>query len=171
MLRRLVGATVGLSALLGLSVPATAANRHARHSVRLVMTGRVLMSGSNHRVATISTGGTSATFSHQGFACEAIVGQGPNDATYLPQWTNQSNEFYIKFEVRDRTRYSVTTTCIGQLPAGTVHSTQIVSHTTANCGQINPFDSSKTITGWGLTTTYPSGMFSETCNTPAFKRP
>jgi hypothetical protein len=168
MSRKLVAVTVTISAALGLSVPAIAKSGHARRSERVVMTGRVLR-GSLSRPVIIASGGLSSTLSHQGFACEVIVGQGTDDATYLTHWTQQSSEFYIRFDVRGVTRYSVTSNCIGQLPPGTPHSAHIVSHTTANCGQINPFNASKFIKGWGLTTTYPSGMYSETCNTPAFK--
>ena len=79
-----------------------------------------------------------------------------------------STEFYVPYRVHGKTRYSVTTNCIGALPTGTVVAPTIVSAKTAHCGQINPFHQHKFISGVGITTTFPDGTFSETCNTPNF---
>lgn len=165
--------TIGVATIAGLtlSVPAVARSVHQFKSEHLVMKGHVLR-GRYHgsRLLDLVLADPSSTFVSQGFACETIVGQGPTDSTYLTHWTYDSSEFYIRFDVKGHVRYSVTTNCVGQLPSGTTVSTSPVSHVTANCGQIDPFNPSKFIVGWGLTTTYPDGMYSETCNTPAFKK-
>jgi hypothetical protein len=88
------------------------------------------------------------------------VGVGADGQTPRNFHVIDSTEFHI-----DQTahRALVTTNCIGTLPPGTVHSTQIVSHSVA-CAQFNPFHKNKpTVPGFGISTTFPDGMFSESC--------
>jgi hypothetical protein len=117
----------------------------------------------------LAAAGSGSTVTYQGFSCQVTIGQGANDTTYVNHRVSDSTEFYIPHVVNGTTFYSVTTNCIGKLAPGTVVAPTIVSATTANCGQINPFDQHKFISGNGITTTFPDGMFSETCNTPDFQ--
>src|SRR5947209_4776095 len=167
MLRKALAATATAAAVLGMTIPAFAQARASRHSLRLVMAGRVVHKAGN-RVAVIAGGGPGSILLHQGFNCEVTIGQGPGDATYVNHWVRNSTEFYEPFTVGALSFASVTTNCVGKLPTGTPHANGTVSHVTANCGQINPLDPTKFIAGVGITTTFRNGMFSETCNTSSF---
>lgn len=152
------------AAALGMAVP-TFATAHANRGLRLVMGGRVLHKGGNGLAAI--AGGSGSVIVHQGFSCGVVVGQGPGDTTFVPRHTHGSSEFYLPFG--GGADATVTTTCIGKLPPGTPHDTnEPVSHVTANCGQINPLDPTKFISGFGVTITFPSGLFAETCVTSDF---
>ena len=176
MPRRILVAVLVASGALALAIPAVArtgsANRNSSLSLR--MGGRVVAVISGGRSAVTATGSGAwsgfgpSTVTYQGFRCEVTVGQGSSDTTYKNQVVFDSTEFYVPYRVHGKTRYSVTTNCIGALPTGTVVAPTIVSAKTAHCGQINPFHQHKFISGVGITTTFPDGTFSETCNTPNF---
>jgi hypothetical protein len=54
------------------------------------------------------------------------------------------------------------------VPAGHVVPSTIVTHTLTSCRQFDPQNpTGPTIQGSGISTTYPDGLYSETCNTPA----
>lgn len=175
MSRKFFMGLMAASAALALAVPALASSRHTkrhvrtRHSLRLVMAGRVLRTHQPHNQGLAMTTGASpsSTLSYQGFACEVTIGQGTHDGTYKNHWTTNSTEFYVTDTAVSPALYAITTNCIGKLPSGTTVANHIVSHVTANCGQIDPLNSKKFIRGAGLTTTYPSGMYSESCSVPA----
>jgi hypothetical protein len=163
MRRKVVAAIATVAAALAITVPAVA---KSGHSLRLVMGGRV-----THKVKTgaaFIAGGSGSVIAHQGFECEVTIGQGPGDATYVNRWTRASTEFYSPFTAGVLSLASVTTNCVGQLPKGTPHANATISHVTANCGQINPLDPTKFISGVGITTTFRNGMYSESCNTANF---
>jgi len=141
---------------------------HTNSSLSLRMGGRVVAVIRGGQSAVIANGFGPSTVTYQGFHCQVTVGQGPSDTIYQNHIVFDSTEFYIPYHVRGKTRYSVTTNCIGALPTGTAVAPTIVSAKTAHCGQINPFDPHKFISGVGITTTFPDGTFSETCNTPKF---
>lgn len=106
-----------------------------------------------------------ATVAYQGFRCEATVGVGPSSSEARNFFTNDSVEFYFTYL---GSLNSVTVTCVGQLPSGTSHAPTIVSHNLA-CRMFNPSNmAAPTLQGLGVSTTYPDGLFSETCNLPNF---
>jgi hypothetical protein len=171
MSRRIPLAVLTVSVALGVAIPAVAQTRTTRHANRhlsLRMGGHIVKVVKGRTPGVIAAG-SGSTVSYQGFSCQVTVGQGATDTTYVNHRTNDSTEFYVPHVVNGTTYYSVTTNCIGTLAAGTPVAHTIVTATTANCGQINPFDKTKFITGSGITTTFPDGMFSETCNTPDFQ--
>lgn len=136
----------------------------------------VTLSGSTEH-ATASKTWTSSTpggptVVNSGFSCQVAVGTGPTDATASVFRTTDSVEFFLPYTQGGASFDSVTTNCVGKLPAGTVHSTTgPVSHSVV-CRQFDPFDKTKpTIAGAGTTTTYPDGLYSETCNTPDYPAP
>ena len=171
MSRRILVAVLTAGAALALAIPAVArtpkAHRSSRPSLR--MGGHVVgvIQGPQSAVPAANVG--PATVSFSGFKCQVTVGQGPTDALYLPQFVSDSLQFYVPYRANGRTFYSVTTTCIGSLPPTTVVAPTIVSAELAFCGQFNPFRQKKFISGVGTTTTFPDGMFAETCNTPKFQ--
>ena len=170
MPRRILVAVLVASGALALAIPAVArtGTAHRNSSLSLRMGGHVVAAIRGGRSAVIATAFGPSTVTYQGFSCEVTVGQGLMDTTYTNYHVTDSTEFYVPYHVRGKIRYSVTTNCIGALPTGTVVAPTIVSAKTAHCGQINPFDQHKFISGVGITTTFPDGMFSETCNTPKF---
>ena len=170
MSRRILLAVLTASAALGLAIPAVAQTHRTRHMNRhlsLRMGGHIVKVVKG-RTSVVIASGSGSTVSYQGFSCQVTIGQGASDTTYQNHRVNDSTEFYIPHVVNGTTYYSVTTNCIGMLAPGTVVAPTIVSATTSNCGQINPFDKTKFISGNGITTTFTDGMFSETCNTPDF---
>jgi hypothetical protein len=173
MPRRILVAVLVVSGALALAIPAVARTAHSSSSLSLRMGGRIVAVIPGGRSAVIANGLGSSTFgpsiiAYQGFRCQVTVGQGQTDTTYQNHIVFDSTEFYVPYRLHGRTRYSVTTNCIGALPAGTVVASTIVTAKTAHCGQINPFNQHKFISGVGITTTFPDGTFSETCNTPNF---
>jgi hypothetical protein len=169
MSRRILLAVLSASAALALAIPAIAQTptTHRSNSLSLRMGGHLGAVTGGGPLATTATQGPS-TVAYSGFRCQVTVGQGVSDTTYQNHFVTDSTEFYIQYHVAGKARYSVTTNCVGTLPAGTIVAPTIVSASTAKCGQIDPFDKTKFITGQGITTTFPDGMFSETCNTPKF---
>jgi len=170
MPRRILVPILVASGALALAIPAVARTgaAHRNSSLSLRMGGHVVAVIRGGRSAVIATGFGPSTITYQGFRCQVTVGQGPSDTTYQNHIVFDSTEFYVPYRVHRKTRYAVTTNCIGALPTGTVVAPTIVSSKTAHCGQINPFDQHKFISGVGITTTFPDGTFSETCNTPNF---
>jgi hypothetical protein len=170
MSRRILVAAVLVGVTLVAALPAVArtptVRRHSRLSLRMGgHVGAVITSGQSAMTAA-AVGPSTVTY--QGFSCEVTVGQGPTDTTYANHHVIDSTEFYVPYHAHGKNFYSVTTNCIGTLPAGTVVAPTIVTAKTSHCGQFNPFDQTKSISGVGITTTFPDGMFSETCNTPKF---
>ncbi len=142
---------------------------HKHHTRTLALTvhsdGRVFRSAS---LSASSPADPTAMVTYQGFRCEATVGTGPSDSTPTNMLTTNSSEFYFSYTQGSNTYDSVTSNCAGTLPASATHSTSIVSHNVA-CKQFNPLNmSAPTIQGYGISTTYPDGLYSETCNTPNF---
>ena len=174
MPRRILVAVLVASGALALAIPAVARTAHKSSSLSLRMGGHVVAVIPGGRSAVIAGGSGPwsgfgpSTITYQGFRCQVTVGQGSTDTTYQNHIVYDSTEFYVPYRIHGKTRYSVTTNCIGALPSGTGVAPMIVSAKTAHCGQINPFDSHKFISGVGITTTFPDGTFSETCNTPNF---
>jgi hypothetical protein len=170
--RKLLIAMIAVGALLVAAIPATAKNSHQRRSHKvLVLTvreGKSIFKGRAHRTSAINAIDPSppmATVSAQGFRCEVTVGTGSNDLTAKNFSGTDSSEFYFASSPGHN---SVTTNCVGMLPASTARSSAIVSHNVA-CRQYDPFNpSAPTIQGYGISTTYPDGLYSETCNTPNF---
>ena len=170
MSRRVPIALLVASATLGLTIPAWGHTDAAQRNRTLVVRmgghiGRVI----GHHTAVIAAPPRGATITYQGFRCQVTIGEGTSDTIYNNHFVFDSTEFYNVYRARGRRFYSVTTNCIGALPPGTNVATKIVSAPTANCGQIDPFDATKFISGHGITTTFPDGMFSETCNTPRLR--
>ena len=178
----LVGVVAG-AMLAGASLPAVAVSRAApshrrsdmtrahgrgRHRRILVLTVRrdgKVFRGRTRGLSSPSADPT-ATVSYRGFSCEATVGTGPDDATPTNNRTTDSVEFYFPYTQGASSFDTVTTNCIGMLQAGTRHSSSIVSHRVA-CKQFDPFSrTAPTIQGYGISTTYPDGLYSESCNTP-----
>jgi hypothetical protein len=165
---RLAAVAAGLASL-GSAVPALASGAHARHP--LALTVRTDSSAFMKHAATQATvTSPSATQAYAGFSCEVTVGVGADGQTAQNFRTADSSEFYFAYKQRPHhSLYSVTTNCVGTLPAGTVHANAIVSHPVA-CKQFDPFNqSAPAIQGYGMSTTYPDGQYSETCNTPKFR--
>ena len=105
------------------------------------------------------------TVVYQGFRCEATVGVGPSSSEARNFFTFDSVEFYFTYLL---TLNSVSVTCVGTLPSGTSHAPTVVSHNLA-CRVFNPGNmAAPTLQGLGVSTTYPDGLFSETCNVPDF---
>jgi hypothetical protein len=169
MSRRILLVVLSGSAALAMAIPALAQTRatHSSSTRTLRMGGhvRAVLGGSRSAVPAVQ-GPSTVAFS--GFRCQVTIGQGATDTTYHNHFVTDSIEFYIEYHAGGQTLYSVTTNCVGTLPAGTPVASTIVSASTAKCGQFDPFDQTKFITGHGITTTFPDGMFSETCNTPKF---
>ena len=170
MSRRVLVAVLAAGAALVVAVPATAHTSTAHRSTRLTlrMGGHVAGVIRGGQLAVIAANFGPATVAYQGFRCQVTIGQGASDTTYQNHFVFDSIEFYVPYHVHGKTRYSVTTNCIGTLPPATVVAPTIVTAKTAHCGQINPFDQTKFISGVGTTTTFPDGTFTETCNTPKF---
>jgi hypothetical protein len=176
MPRRILLAVLVASGALALAIPAVARTSSAQRSssLSLRMGGHIVAVIRGGQSAVTATGSGSwsgfgpSTVTYQGFHCQVTVGQGATDTTYQNHIVFDSTEFYVPYRVHHKTRYSVTTNCIGALPTGTVVAPNIISAKTAHCGQINPFNQHKFISGVGITTTFPDGTFSETCNTPNF---
>lgn len=165
MRRKVLAASATVAAALAMTVPGLASASSAKHhSLRLAMAGRMLHKVGKH-TAVIAGGGGPSVLTHSGFKCEVVVGQGAGDNTGVNHFVTNSTEFTAPLSPGV---VSVVTNCIGKLKPGTPHANTVVTHLTANCGQINPSDPSKFISGVGITTTYPNGLFSETCNTPSF---
>ena len=142
---------------------------HKRRTRTLVLTVRIdrrVFRGAS--LSASSAADPTAIVAYQGFGCEATVGTGPSDSTATNIVTTNSSEFYFSYMQGGNTYDTVTSNCAGTLPASTTHSTSIVSHNVA-CKQFNPLNmSAPTIQGYGISTTYPDGLYSETCNTPNF---
>jgi hypothetical protein len=171
MSRRILVAVLMASGALALAIPVLARTptTHRHSSLSLVMGGRVgLAANRGHLgVAAVDNPGP-ATVSFQGFRCQVTIGQGASDTNYVNHVVFDSTQFYIPHNAQSNANLSVTTNCVGTLPPGTPVAPTIVSAPTAHCGQFNPFNRHKFIFGRGITTTFPDGMFSETCNTPKF---
>ena len=167
MLRRLLVALAGAS--LCVAVLAVGSQAQAHGSRTLVMTRSGFgVAAHPAGVRARAAAGESASTVYQGFKCEVTVGIGANGQTAKNYFTNDSNEFTIAYTEGGSSLLSVTTNCVGKLPPGTVHSTSIVSHAVA-CRQFDPTSmTAPTIQGYGISTTYPGGLFSETCNTPNY---
>ena len=159
-------AAATVAAALCMTVPAFASAK-AHHALRLNMGGRVLHTAGNGLAAIAGGGGPTAgsIVAHKGFSCGVVVAQGLDGGTLHTYHTNGSSEFYVPFGTN---LASVTTTCIGVLPQNAVKPTKAVANVTANCGQINPLHPKQFISGFGVTITFPSGLYAETCNTSAF---
>jgi hypothetical protein len=170
MPRKLLVATVLSIAVAVAGIASVAlAKTHAaaRTGKALKMTLRWGAVASGRGVATIATPDhTKVTF--KGFRCEVTVGVGPHDQTPRNFFVTDSTEFTTRFQANGTFYRSVVSNCVGQLPPGTVHSSEIVTHV-VSCSQFNPDGKNKpTIKGFGVSTTYPDGLFSETCDTPNF---
>lgn len=164
MFRKLLAATIVLAGLAGAAIPALAHSSHSKkHQRTLVLTARWGDAHSSAPAPQIATA-SPVHFSNQGYRCEVTVGTGPADATPQNFFTNDSSEFFFASAPG---KNSLTSNCVGKLPATTTHSTtQIVSHA-VGCSQLDPSNpSGPTVPGNGISTTYPDGFYSETCNTP-----
>lgn len=164
--------TVTTVAVLSAVVPAIALAGTGTHTGRtLYMTvrdGRSSFTGPAIRGAAIpaSVSDPTAVERFSGFRCQVTVGVGANGQTPRSRFTRNSVEFSFTYTQGSVTFESVSTTCAGRLPAATRVSPFIVSHPVA-CRQFDPTDASApTIQGYGMATTYPDRMFTETCNTP-----
>jgi hypothetical protein len=152
-----------------IAIPALARTGHRRvaHKGALVLTSHY-GARTRARTATAAMLTESATLARQGFSCEVTVGIGANGQTAKNYFVGDSQEFYIAYVQGGASLESVTTNCVGTLPHGTTAPTSIVSHQVA-CSQFQPIGAkTPTIQGYGISTTYPDGMYSETCNTPNF---
>jgi hypothetical protein len=171
MSRRILVAVLMAGGVLAVATPAVARTptvyRHSKLS--LTMGGRVGRATGTRQSAVVANDNPGpATVAYEGFRCQVTIGQGASDTTYVNHVVFDSTEFYVPHNAHSNAILSVTTNCIGTLPMGTPVAPTIVSAPTARCGQLNPFDKHKFIFGRGITTTFPDGMFSETCTTPKF---
>lgn len=169
MSRRILVALVTVGVALAVAIPAAARTSAHRSRLSLRIGGHIagLIRGGQSAVTAVDFG--PATVAYEGFKCEVTIGQGSSDTTYRNHFVFDSIETYVPYRASDRNFDAVTTNCIGSLPAGTVVAPTIVTAKTTNCGQINPFDQTAFISGVGTTTTFPDGMFTETCTTPTFR--
>lgn len=160
---------------MGLAVPvmANARTSHAKHkaSRTLHMTlkyNRTAAKPRNHKVAAFSTLPPQAVLQMQNYNCAVTIGTGTNGNTQTNTHTHDSTEFSITYTSSAGTFMSVTSNCIGMVPAGHTVPSTTVTHVLTSCQQFDPQNpSGPTIQGSGITTTYPDGLYSETCNTPA----
>jgi hypothetical protein len=155
MLRKIIPALASASLLVAVAMPASAVARQS-HAV----TRKLKMTTGTNRPHS------SGTF--QSFRCESTIATGPSGAVPVNVFQSNSEEFFFLYRQGHKTLFSIVTTCTGTVPKGTVVPSSIVTHN-VSCSQYTP-GSKKTATvqGSGISTTYPDGMYSETCNTPAY---
>jgi hypothetical protein len=103
----------------------------------------------------------------QGFPCQAAVGAGSSGNSAFIAKTKDSIEYSQTYTENGQTVKALTTSCIGQLPAGKTAPSTAVAHL-VSCTQYDPFAAGKFVKGLGETITYPDGQFQETCNVPDY---
>lgn len=173
MSRRVLFGPLAISVALVFAVPALAKSNHRARPLhkshhKLVMSRhlgrRVSPLNGNALIATLPP---QAVLTYQGYSCSVTVAYGPTGAQTFNTHTTDSTEFYIPYTVNSTTYDSVTSNCIGKLPAGKTAPTTIVTHVLTSCSQFDPFvPGNHYIFGSGISTTFPDGLYSETCNTP-----
>jgi hypothetical protein len=171
MSRRILVAVLMGGAALMFAMPAVARTSAAHRGSRplLRMDGHAVGLIHRDRPAVTPLAVGPATVTVTGFKCQVTVGSGTTDRIYTSPFVFDSLQFYVSYKARGKTFFSVTTNCIGSLPAGTVVAPGIVTAKLAACHQFNPLGQSEpNIVGVGITTTFPDGTFTETCNTPKF---
>ena len=119
----------------------------------------------------------------QGFTCEAPVGVGSDGNTLVKVHgtdTAEAAEFYeypTDINPAFQQFFSVTTVCVGTIPAGTTAPDTAVAHPLScyQSGATTPdgflSDAGFTATnfqGYGIEVTYPDGQYAETCSTPDY---
>ncbi len=117
----------------------------------------------NHR--TKATKGSPLNVVRQGFNCDAEVWTGSSDsAPKNIRGTDsiQFDQFYVEYD--GTATWSVTTVCVGTVPAGTTVASTIVTHE-LECSQRSPFGGAD-IGRASETVTFPSGRYEELCQAP-----
>ena len=101
-----------------------------------------------------------------GFRCEATIGVGSDGNTLLKIHTLDSVEYALLYSSSDASYplFSITTACVGKVPAGTVIKPKIKTHV-VKCKEAGPFGP---IYASGLSTVFPDGQYSETCTQPSY---
>lgn len=111
---------------------------------------------------TIFGGGPVAS----GFRCEVTVGVGSDGNTPMKIHTVDSVEYALAYSssAASYPLLSITTACVGKLPAGTVIKPKIKTHV-VKCKEIGP---TGPVYASGLSTVFPDGQYSETCTQPGY---
>jgi hypothetical protein len=115
----------------------------------------------------------SPTTVSQGFVCEATVATGDAGNTPTNIRTTDSIEGGVPYDSisGDQADFftSLTTVCVGQVPAATAVPSIHDSHTVA-CTQAGEpgVSGGAPVQGYGISVTFPDHQFSETCNTPDY---
>jgi hypothetical protein len=165
MPRKLTVAMAALCVCACTALPAAAKTHQKRTQTRPVLsTGKGW-----HRIHAVKAkvASVSAATPYVSFKCEVTVGVGTDGNTPKNYTVTDSSEQYFEYSTTPPL-YSVTSNCIGTLPKGVVHASSIITHD-VGCKQYNPLNkNAPTIQGYGISTTYPDGQYSETCNTPNF---
>jgi hypothetical protein len=117
----------------------------------------------------------------QGFSCEAPVGVGSDGNTLVKVHgtdTAEAAEFYQypnDLNPAFETFFSVTTVCVGTIPADATAPDTAVAHPLAcyqsgatTDGFLTSSGFGSNFQGYGIEVTYPDGQYAETCNTPDY---
>lgn len=117
--------------------------------------------------AGVSNAGSDALKVYQqGFKCQVPAATpGPNN-TVVPVNLRNTDSIEL-YQSLGSGVYSVTTTCIGKLPASVTPPKADSTHT-LGCLEPNPFPGGASIKGYGATVTYADGQYSETCSVPNY---
>jgi hypothetical protein len=162
-------AVAGISACAIASPALAKESKHQRKSLNMVTHfTRTPMSKHQKHASTTSLNDL-AKLGNSGFTCHTTVGVGANGNTPVNTTTVDSEEFYVDYRHNGVHYRSVITNCVGVLPAGSTKPTAPTSHQ-IDCKQFDPLNGSNPlIFGVGVETSYPDGMYSETCNTPDYR--
>lgn len=109
------------------------------------------------------------TLYKQAFTCQATVGVGASDSTADNIKNQDSVEFYVNYPDYDgHPVSSITTACIGEVPAGvTINTSAPVTHL-VGCSEYNPFVPGGYVQGLGISGTFPDRQYGEICNVPNY---
>jgi hypothetical protein len=99
----------------------------------------------------------------QGFKCEVPAATAANNQP-VDLRNNDAIELYQSL---GSGVYSITTTCLGKLPSNVTPPKTDTTHT-LGCLEPNPFPGGASIYGYGATTTYADGQYSESCSVPNY---
>jgi hypothetical protein len=112
-------------------------------------------------------GADKLTVYQQGFTCQVPVAVLGSGRQIVP--ANLRNKDSIEvYQSLGNKMYSITTTCIGQLPAGYTPPSTPTTHW-LGCQEPNGPAGSGSIKGYGATVTFPDGQYSESCSDPNYQ--
>jgi hypothetical protein len=109
-------------------------------------------------------------FYQQGFKCQVPVAVQGKNGQIVPA-NLRNNDSIELYQSLGNKMYSITTTCIGKLPAGYQPPAGGASTHWLGCLEPNGPAGSGSIKGFGTTVTYPDGQYSETCSVPNYQAP